>query len=76
MADEDAANAAIAEFNGQDYDGRNMVVSELPARTVVGLAAEAVVVVVAEAVVVVAVTTAVTAVSSKAEKLKSERVKK
>src|SRR3982751_849717 len=28
MADEDAANAAIAQFNGQDYDGRNMVVNE------------------------------------------------
>src|ERR1044071_3457069 len=28
MADEEAANAAIAQFNGQDYDGRNMVVNE------------------------------------------------
>jgi RNA recognition motif-containing protein len=28
MADEDAANAAIAQFNGQEYDGRNMVVNE------------------------------------------------
>ena len=28
MADDDAANAAIAQFNGQDYDGRNMVVNE------------------------------------------------
>jgi cold-inducible RNA-binding protein len=28
MADEDGANAAIAQFNGQEYDGRNMVVNE------------------------------------------------
>ena len=28
MADEDAANAAIAQFNGQEYDGRNMFVNE------------------------------------------------
>lgn len=28
MASEDAANAAIAQFNGQEYDGRNMVVNE------------------------------------------------
>lgn len=28
MADEEAANAAIAQFNGQEYDGRNMVVNE------------------------------------------------
>ena len=28
MADEDAANAAIAQFNGQEYDGRQMVVNE------------------------------------------------
>ena len=28
MADEDAANAAIAQFNGQEYDGRNLVVNE------------------------------------------------
>lgn len=28
MGSEDAANAAIAQFNGQDYDGRNMVVNE------------------------------------------------
>jgi RNA recognition motif-containing protein len=28
MASEDAANNAIAQFNGQDYDGRNMVVNE------------------------------------------------
>jgi len=28
MADEEAANTAIAQFNGQDYDGRNMVVNE------------------------------------------------
>ena|SRR3982750_2549652 len=28
MANEDAANAAIAQFNGQEYDGRNMVVNE------------------------------------------------
>ena len=28
MASEDAANAAIAHFNGQEYDGRNMVVNE------------------------------------------------
>jgi len=28
MADDDAANAAIAQFNGQEYDGRNMVVNE------------------------------------------------
>jgi cold-inducible RNA-binding protein len=32
MADEDAANAAIAQFNGQDYDGRNMVVNEARSR--------------------------------------------
>jgi len=28
MASDDAANAAIAQFNGQEYDGRNMVVNE------------------------------------------------
>jgi RNA recognition motif-containing protein len=28
MADDDAANTAIAQFNGQEYDGRNMVVNE------------------------------------------------
>jgi cold-inducible RNA-binding protein len=28
MADEDSANAAIAQFNGQEYDGRNIVVNE------------------------------------------------
>lgn len=28
MGSEDAANAAIAQFNGQEYDGRNMVVNE------------------------------------------------
>lgn len=28
MANEDAANAAIAQFNGQEYDGRNLVVNE------------------------------------------------
>ena|SRR5690348_14025741 len=28
MADDDAANAAIAQFNGQEYDGRNIVVNE------------------------------------------------
>jgi len=28
MASEDAATSAIAQFNGQDYDGRNMVVNE------------------------------------------------
>src|SRR5215218_9307991 len=28
MANEDAANAAIAQFNGQEFDGRNMVVNE------------------------------------------------
>ena len=28
MASEDAATAAIAQFNGQEYDGRNMVVNE------------------------------------------------
>ena len=28
MATEDDANNAIAQFNGQDYDGRNMVVNE------------------------------------------------
>ena len=28
MADEDAANAAISQFNGQEYDGRQMVVNE------------------------------------------------
>jgi RNA recognition motif-containing protein len=28
MADEDSANNAIAQFNGQDYDGRNIVVNE------------------------------------------------
>ena len=28
MATEDAANAAIAQFNGQEYDGRNLVVNE------------------------------------------------
>ena len=28
MASESDANAAIAQFNGQEYDGRNMVVNE------------------------------------------------
>lgn len=28
MGSEDAANSAIAQFNGQEYDGRNMVVNE------------------------------------------------
>ncbi|MBV9215300.1 MAG: RNA-binding protein [Acidobacteria bacterium] len=28
MADDDAATAAIAQFNGTEYDGRNMVVNE------------------------------------------------
>ena len=28
MAADDAATAAIAQFNGQDYDGRNIVVNE------------------------------------------------
>ena len=28
MADEDSANNAIAQFNGQEYDGRNLVVNE------------------------------------------------
>ncbi len=28
MASDDAATAAIAQFNGQEYDGRNMVVNE------------------------------------------------
>ena len=28
MATDDEANAAIAQFNGQEYDGRNMVVNE------------------------------------------------
>lgn len=28
MVDEDGANSAIAQFNGQEYDGRNMVVNE------------------------------------------------
>jgi cold-inducible RNA-binding protein len=28
MADEDAANTAISQFNGQEYDGRAMVVNE------------------------------------------------
>lgn len=28
MASEDGANNAIAQFNGQEYDGRNMVVNE------------------------------------------------
>lgn len=28
MATDDDANNAIAQFNGQDYDGRNMVVNE------------------------------------------------
>ena len=28
MASPDEANAAIAQFNGQEYDGRNMVVNE------------------------------------------------
>ena len=28
MASEDDANNAIAQFNGQEYDGRNMVVNE------------------------------------------------
>src|SRR4051812_20961225 len=28
MASEDAATSAIAQFNGQEYDGRNMVVNE------------------------------------------------
>ena len=28
MSSEDDANSAIAQFNGQEYDGRNMVVNE------------------------------------------------
>ena len=28
MATDDAANNAIAQFNGQEYDGRNLVVNE------------------------------------------------
>ena len=28
MESDDAATAAIAQFNGQEYDGRNMVVNE------------------------------------------------
>src|SRR6476469_10554863 len=28
MADDDAATAAISQFNGQEYDGRQMVVNE------------------------------------------------
>ena len=28
MASDDAATAAIAQFNGQEYDGRNLVVNE------------------------------------------------
>jgi RNA recognition motif-containing protein len=28
MASDDDANNAIAQFNGQDYDGRNLVVNE------------------------------------------------
>lgn len=28
MVDEDSANNAIAQFNGQEYDGRNIVVNE------------------------------------------------
>lgn len=28
MGNDDEANAAIAQFNGQEYDGRNMVVNE------------------------------------------------
>lgn len=28
MANEDGATSAIAQFNGQEYDGRNMVVNE------------------------------------------------
>jgi RNA recognition motif-containing protein len=28
MASDDDATAAIAQFNGQEYDGRNMVVNE------------------------------------------------
>jgi RNA recognition motif-containing protein len=28
MANDDEASAAIAQFNGQEYDGRNMVVNE------------------------------------------------
>jgi RNA recognition motif-containing protein len=28
MADEDSANNAIAQFNGSEYDGRNIVVNE------------------------------------------------
>jgi len=28
MADDDAANTAISQFNGQEYDGRAMVVNE------------------------------------------------
>ena len=28
MSSEEDANAAIAQFNGQEYDGRNMVVNE------------------------------------------------
>jgi RNA recognition motif-containing protein len=32
MGSEDDANNAIAQFNGQEYDGRNMVVNEARAR--------------------------------------------
>ena len=32
MADEDSANNAIAQFNGQEYDGRNIVVNEARTR--------------------------------------------
>ncbi|MGB7068053.1 MAG: RNA-binding protein [Pyrinomonadaceae bacterium] len=32
MATEDDANSAIAQFNGQEYDGRNIVVNEAKPR--------------------------------------------
>ena len=32
MASEDDANSAISQFNGQEYDGRNMVVNEAKPR--------------------------------------------
>ena len=36
MADEDSANNAIAQFNGQEYDGRNIVVNEARPREDLG----------------------------------------
>ena len=41
MASEDDANNAIAQFNGQEYDGRNMVVNEARPREDRGGAAAA-----------------------------------